>query len=226
MRHLPAADIDGSDLTRWLVVTARAGLAGSLLGGAVLHIRWPQQPNAIAQTLSDYVLVDGGAPIFAATVLCLAVGSAAVLAGLASAGASTGSAAASLLATWCAALVLVAVFPTDPPGGAASVWGLVHRYTTGSALVALPAAGLLIARRLDTMPNWRAISRRLRRIARASAAASLTFLAAHLCAVYPAAGWTQPIAEVLGLAERVTVALDIGLLFVLAETARPGRTRR
>ncbi|MGW3624620.1 DUF998 domain-containing protein [Streptomyces sp. NPDC000880] len=214
--------MDGSHLTHKLVTAAQAGLAASLVGAAVLHVGWAEHADAIGQTLSDYALVEGGGRIFTGTVVCLAAGSAALLAGLRRSGLPVGGPATALLGTWCGGLLLSAVFPTDPAGSTPSVAGLVHRYMAGGAVAALPAAGLLIARRLGAVPGRHGTARLLRRASWASAAGGLAFLGTHLCAVSPVTPIAQSIAGVLGLAERVTLVLETGVLLVLAGAVRAG----
>ncbi|MFD7894554.1 DUF998 domain-containing protein [Streptomyces sp. NPDC059743] len=208
------------------MLTAHVGLAGSLLGAAALHVGWAEQADAVAQTLSDYALVDGGGRIFTGTVICLAAGSAALLAGLVRSGLPVGGPAKALLGAWCGGLVLTVVFPTDPAGSTPSVRGLVHRYTAGGAVAALPLAGLLIARRLGVLPGWQPTARSLRRTSWASVAGGLAFLGAHLCATAPVTPMARSIAGGLGLAERVTFGLETVLLFVLAGAVRASRGRR
>jgi hypothetical protein len=218
--------MDGSQFTRKLVATAHVGLAGSLIGAAVLHVRWAEHADAIGQTLSDYALVEGGGRVFTGTVVCLAAGSTALLAGLVRSGLPVGGPATALLGTWCGGLLLTAVFPTDPVGSTPSVRGLVHRYTAGGAVAALPAAGLLIARRLGALPGWHGRARLLRRTSWASAVGGLAFLGTHLCAVSPVTPRARDIAGILGLAERVTLGLETGLLVVLAGAVRADRAPR
>ncbi|MFE4959997.1 DUF998 domain-containing protein [Streptomyces sp. NPDC056653] len=218
--------MDGSHLTRKLAVAAHAGLAGSLLGAAALHVGWAKQVDAVRHTVSDYALSDGAGRVFTGTVACLAAGSTALLAGLVRSGLPLKAAETALLGTWCGGMALTAVFPTDPEGSAPSTRGLVHRYAAGGAVAALPAAGLLIARQLGELPGWEATARSLRRTSWASTAGGFGFLCAHLCATAPATPAARSIAGRLGLAERVTLGLEAGLLFVLAGAVRAKRGRK
>ena len=152
---------------RRLVVVAHAGLAGSLAGTAALHVGWAEQVDAVRNVFSDYALSDGAYGIFAGTVACLSVGSTALVAGLVRSGLPVGAPVIALLGAWCGGLALAVVFRTDPPGDP-SLGGLVHRYAAGGAVAALPAAVLLMARRLGRRPGWETTARSLRRISWAS----------------------------------------------------------
>ncbi|MFI7446551.1 DUF998 domain-containing protein [Nonomuraea sp. NPDC049714] len=218
--------MDGIPHTRKLVVAAHAGLAGALVGTAALHLGWARQVDTVRQVLSDFALSDGAYGIFAGTVACLSVGSMALVAGLVRSRLPIGAPAIVLLSVWCGGLALAAIFQTDAPG-ALSVSGLVHRYAAGGAVAALPAAGLLIARRLGRRPGWETTARSLRRTSWASVAGCLAFMCAHVCATAAApTALAQEIGGWLGLAERVTLALEMGLLYILAGLVPASREGR
>lgn len=215
-----------SPLTRKLVVAAHAGLAGSLVGAAALHLGWAKQVDLVRQVFSDYALRDGAGQVFAGTVACLSMGSAALVAGLVRSRLPVGAPAIALLGAWCGGLAIAALFPTDPPG-IPSVEGMVHRYAAGGAVAALPLATLLIARRLGRRPEWETTARSLRRTSWASVAGCAAFMCAHLAATVPApAPWVQEIGSLLGLAERITLALEMSLLFMLAGLVLASREGR
>lgn len=210
---------------RRLVVVAHAGLAGSLAGTAALHVGWAEQVDAVRNVFSDYALSDGAYGIFAGTVACLSVGSTALVAGLVRSGLPVGAPVIALLGAWCGGLALAVVFRTDPPGDP-SLGGLVHRYAAGGAVAALPAAVLLMARRLGRRPGWETTARSLRRISWASVAGCFAFMCAHLCVTASAPNpLAQRIGGLLGLAERVTLALEVSLLFMLAGVVAASRER-
>ncbi|KAF4405391.1 MULTISPECIES: DUF998 domain-containing protein [Streptomyces] len=213
--------MEGLRITRNLAV---AGFAGSLAGAAALHIGWAHRVDTVRHTFSDYALSDGAGPVFTGTVACLTAGSTVLLAGIVRSGLPVGAPARALLGAWCGGLALTAVCRTDPPDGAPTVRGLVHRYAAGAALAALPAAGLLIAGRLDGLPGRRATARSLRRTSWAGTAAGLGFLCAHLCTTAPDTPARRSVSRCLGLAERVTLGLETGLLFLLAGVLRTDGT--
>ncbi|MEV4009044.1 hypothetical protein AB0J35_00980 [Nonomuraea angiospora] len=61
---------------------AHAGLAGSLVGAAALHLGWAKQVDTVRNAFSDYALSHGADQVFAGTVACLSMGPTALVAGL------------------------------------------------------------------------------------------------------------------------------------------------
>jgi hypothetical protein len=215
----------GHDSHRQLTSAAHTALTGSVALAALLHLGWSGQVDPVAQTLSDYALHDGAATLFTACVASAAAGSAALLAALLRSRLPVGTLAPAALAVGCAGLSLCAVFRTDPAGGAQSLSGLVHRNAAGASLAALPAAGLLLARRLRGHRPTSARARRIRHLSWASSGAALLFLGTHVSASRPRPPGSVPVTRLLGLAERVTLGLEIALLFAMADPLRAGRTR-
>ncbi|MEV7085644.1 DUF998 domain-containing protein [Streptomyces sp. NPDC093085] len=217
--------MDGSHLTRTLALATHAGLAASVVGATALHVGWSTQVDAIRQTVSDYALSEGADAVFTGTVASLSAGSTALLASLVHSRLPVGRTATVLLGAWCGGLVLTASFRTDPIDSAPTAHGLIHRYATGVAVAALPAAGLLISRRLGHLPHCRSSVRSLRRVSWAGAAAGAGFLATHLCARRPTTAAARWVGDRHGLAERVTLALELGVLGALAAAMCSGRSR-
>jgi len=206
-----------SPVTRHLAVAAHAGLAASVIGATALHVGWAKQVDTVRHTVSDYALRKGADRVFAGTVASLTAGSAALLAGLVRSRLPVGPSATALLGAWCGGLALSGIFPTDPLGAKPTARGLAHRYAAGTAMAALPAVGVLTARRLRGLPGWKARARRLRRTSLASAAACLGFFASHVCYTAPNAGpKVRAMGDLLGLAERVALGLELSLLYQLA----------
>ncbi|MFJ2829645.1 DUF998 domain-containing protein [Streptomyces sp. NPDC087263] len=210
---------------RQLASAARTALTGSVALAALLHLGWSEQVDPVGQTLSDYALHDGAATLFTACVACAAAGSAALLAALLRSRLPVGTVAPAALAVGCGGLSLCAVFRTDPAGGAQSLSGLVHRHAAGASLAALPAAGLLLARRLRGHRSTSARARRIRHLSWASSGAALLFLGTHVSASRPRTPGSVPAARLLGLAERATLGLEIALLFMMADALRTYRNR-
>jgi hypothetical protein len=206
-----------SPVTRHLAVAAHAGLAASLIGATALHLGWSKQVNTVRHAVSEYALAKGADRVFAGTVASLTAGSAALLAGLVRSRLPVGASATALLGAWCGGLALSGIFPTDPLGVPPTARGLAHRYAAGTAIAALPAVGVLAARRLGRLPGWAERARRLRRTSWASAAACLGFFATHLCMTATDAGpKVRAVGNLLGLAERVALGLELSLLYQLA----------
>lgn len=125
-----------------VVVTAGVTVAGAAV--AALHVLGAGPVDPVALTVSDYVSVPGGPALLGLAAAGLATAGAALVRAVP--GAGWPRAVALVLAAWCAALVLVAVFPTNAPGSAPDVAAVVHRWA-GAAVFALPpVAGLLAAR--------------------------------------------------------------------------------
>jgi hypothetical protein len=219
--------MDSSHHTRKFLAAAHVGLAGSLIGATALHVGWAKHVDTMRHTVSDYALRKGADRVFAGTVASLSAGSAALLAGIVRSRLPVGASATALLGAWCGGMALTGIFRTDPLGSVPTPGGLTHRYAAGGAIATLPAVGLLISRRLGGVPGLEKKARSLRLTSWASAAGTLGFLATHLCATAakptPA---TRAIGRWLGLTERVTLALELGLLFRLAEAVRASREDR
>ncbi|WP_326725312.1 DUF998 domain-containing protein [Streptomyces sp. NBC_00243] len=205
-----------------LASAAHSALTGSVALATMLHLGWSEQVDPVGQTLSDYALHEGAATLFIACVGCAAAGSAALLAALLRSRLPVGAVAPAVLGVGCAGLSLCAVFRTDEAGSAQSLSGLVHRHAAGASLAALPAAGLLLARRLRGHRPTSARAPRIRQLSWASSGAALLFLGTHVSA---SRSPSNGAARVLGLAERVTLGLEIALLFAMADALRTGRNR-
>jgi hypothetical protein len=131
-----------------LAAVGTVGVALSVLLVTALHvIVGPARVNPLRRTISEYAFSEFDW-LFNAGVLALAAGSAAVLVALVRTGlVPAASTAAALLATWCAALVLVVAFEKIDWSVGPSLGGYIHRYAGLLAFTSLPAAALLVARR-------------------------------------------------------------------------------
>ncbi|MEU9982081.1 DUF998 domain-containing protein [Streptomyces sp. NPDC050856] len=155
-------------------------------------------------TVSDFAALDRGGPIEATMALLGAVslvlltvarGRCVPVRGLPSA----------LLTVWGLGLVVAAVVPTDPLtthlGGSA----YVHRYASIAAFAALPAAGLLLARRLSAEPHAVRTVRWLRVLS------CIALIGAALMAYSAGPGGR----ELIGLVERLLLGSEVTMLGVL-----------
>lgn len=142
--------------TARLATVGTALVAVSLPLVALLHVLPPSSGiNPMTRTISEYAL-SGNGWLFDLAVLALAVGSAAVTAGLVRAGVLKPlSPATLLLAVWCVGLGTVVVFEKNNWAIGPSVGGTVHRMASLAAFLALPAGALLAARAGRRDPNWR-----------------------------------------------------------------------
>lgn len=173
--------------------------------------------DPIQGTISDMFYAPGGGWLFPAMgALCVA-GSAILAAALARLDARKAAAAVGI---WCLALAVAAVVPTDPPGAAAmSLAAEIHRDAAAVMFIAMPLAGLLVARmRFDAGSRVVALQRKLRRASIASALFGMTQVVAGIPSFFPhsaIAAWPAVVTmyQVRGLAER---ALFVALILVVA----------
>jgi hypothetical protein len=169
------------------------GLVFSLVPIFYLHVVSAGQLNPITDVISDYVFVRNGTEWLATTSLSLAAVSALLAVNLRGVGRS----AQWLIGVWSAGLTVSTIFPTDPTGAPTSMSGYIHRYAGAVMFVALPAAGVLIARKFPALFG----------IALTAGVSSAAFLVSHVSF----AGF-----EARGLTERVLFASLYGLLFAIA----------
>ncbi len=123
--------------------------------------------------------------------------------------------AAGLLISFAAALALVGLFPTDPPGSpASSASALLHRIGAAWSFLALPVAGVLVAR--PARLHRPAAGRALVGVAAGLLGAVVIFLSLHLTLTLHGSG-----IPAFGLLERIGFAFMIGYLILLATALRP-----
>lgn len=130
---------------------ARAGTLVALAVVAVvgaMHLVAPwSRHDPVRRTISEYAVGPGGW-LFDVAVLGLVAATVVVVAALVLRGVVPGrSAAVALFGVWCVGLVLVVVFEKTNWSVGPSLSGSIHRYASLAAFFALPAAGLLVARR-------------------------------------------------------------------------------
>ncbi|HEX4701623.1 MAG TPA: DUF998 domain-containing protein [Pseudonocardiaceae bacterium] len=182
-----------------------AGIGVAVSAMAVLHLTTAGRLDPLTTTVSDYVSVPGGRVLLSLSVLAIAVATAAVPIGL--------RPPAWLWVPFglgCVGLLASIAFPTNALGAAVSVDTVLHRYAAGLFFVSLPVAAWLT--RLPAV----------RRATAWSVGAGIAFLVSHVPLVLP--GWpgAHLIATVLprGLAERVLLVVDLGLLSALGRAVR------
>ena len=182
----------------WIGVTVAAVVI------AVLHVAGAGRVDPAVQPVSDYVAVPGGAALLGLAAVAL------IAAGFAGA-VTLPTPSRRLLLLWAAAVLLVAVFPTNLPGHPPDVSAFVHRWAGALVFALPPVAGAVAARTAG--------ARRLPLLV-ASIAAAVTagaFLLAHAPHVLAGAE-TFPY---LGLVERVAyLALLVQLVVVATPPAR------
>ncbi|GAB3766219.1 DUF998 domain-containing protein [Microlunatus parietis] len=195
----------------------------SLVPMAVLHVTGTGL-NPVVAPISHYVFVPGGYPMVLLGSLLLAGCGLVIAADLirryGSARARGPLAAAGLLISFAVALILVGLFPTDPPGsaaGAATLSAIIHRIGAAWSFLALPLAGVLVARTSGWCRAGHA--RSLVGLAIGLLGAVLIFLSIHLPLALAGSGLPA-----FGLLERIGFAFLIGYLILLAVALRPATT--
>lgn len=191
-------------------VAALAGLTGAAVAVVVfglLHVLDAGRVDPFRRTLSEYALGTHGA-LFDAGVLALVAGSVAVLVALVAAGlVRPVSGATAGVTVWAVGMALVVVFEKTNWAVGPSVGGVIHRYASLVAFLALPVGALLAVR---GRPDARAV--------RVLAIGSLTWLGVILAGVLlrPLTGvpWWQLLP--LGVTERGLAITEVATLVALA----------
>lgn len=187
-----------------------SGLA-ALAAMAAAHTLGAGVVDPLVDPVSFYAFVPGGGEAILLGGTILAVIGVVLVVRAYRAGLATGRAPAVAMATFAVAMVLVGVFPTDPPGVATTFSAAVHRTSAAAAFVVLPLVGHCVTRAVAAPRS--SAPRRLRRATVGLAVLVLAFLAVHL----PLAAVGSGIVA-FGLLERVGFVLMIGYLFLLADT--------
>ncbi|WP_328645635.1 DUF998 domain-containing protein [Amycolatopsis sp. NBC_00348] len=197
-------------------VHGRLALGGIGLAVAIsidLHLRLSGQVSPIWQTLSEYVYGKLGgssaAPLFSAMCLALALGSVALLTGIAKARRPGTTAVCALLGVWSAGLLVCGLVPVDPDGEARSLSGQVHNIAALTAFVALPAAAFVLTRRGRERCPWEPRRTTIRRLATASFASVGVVLGGFVVTLVIGPAHQE---VTLGLFERLLFSVDVALL--------------
>jgi hypothetical protein len=188
-----------------LALVAVGGIALAVVLGLAGHLEHPPGLNPVSLTISDYALSDRGGPVDAA-MLCLALGSLALLLGLRDLQAPVRGVVTGLLSVWATGLICAAIVPTNPVDTPLSPTGQFHRYASVAAFVALPAAAVLLSHRLAADGRWHGLSAYLRWLA----AVCGLGLVALLYVAFPGDR------VMIGVVERLLVAAEVALIGLLA----------
>ncbi|NEB75446.1 DUF998 domain-containing protein [Streptomyces sp. SID14478] len=165
------------------------------------------QLSQLSLTVSDFAALDRGGPIEAG-MACLGVASFALLAVARRGVAALRGTVAVLMVAWGAGLVAAAVIPTDPLTVHLSASAYVHRYASIVAFLAMPLAGLVLARRLRTAGAGTEARRTVQWLRRLSIAA---IAGAAVMALSAGPGNR----ELIGLVERLLLGCDVALLALI-----------
>ncbi|GGK98139.1 hypothetical protein Ppa06_66560 [Planomonospora parontospora subsp. parontospora] len=125
--------------------------------------------------------------------------------------------AALLVGVWGLCMLLVGAFPTDRPGVPLSMSGGIHRYAAFAAFLAMPIAGLILARRHEGRPYARAVK-----------ALSLASLGVLVLVVVPYAVrmlGLEPAGVPTGAIQRLVVVSEVAVLAMLGLVLGSGPVR-
>ena len=199
----------------------RLGSAAAIVAVAVIGVMHLVGPSSgidpVRRTISEYALVPGGW-VFDAAVVALALGSAAVLGALVSAGLTRArSAPALLLGLWCLGLLLVVAFEKTNWSIGPSVSGYIHRYASLAAFLALPSGAILLARRWRTDPRDRPFRRTVTGFSALALVSFLPIVVAIAARGVIGVPWWRAVP--LGLLERVLSLSEVVVVVVLGAWA-------
>lgn len=200
----------------------RAGWAGesavlaavcvALVPMGALHVLGSTAVDPVGVTISDYVAVPGGYPMLGLSSLALGAAGLLLVGGVRAARLPHARTVTALLVAWSAALLVVAVFPTNHPGTPVTVSSWVHRLGGAVVFGVLPVIVALVARHAGDAEHWAPSVPALRAWAVLSGSCTVVFLAVQV----PVAFGSAPALPGIGLLQRLLFALVVALLVVLA----------
>ncbi|MGI5492916.1 DUF998 domain-containing protein [Microtetraspora malaysiensis] len=184
---------------------ACAGVMTAVAAAVVGQIDPDPYLDPLDLTLTDYAVLDRSGATEVAMVV-LGGGSLALLAGMRAVRAPVSGWPERLMLVWSLALVAAAIMPASALSEEASWAAQVHRYVSVAAFVSLPAATAQLVGRFAADERWRAVARPVEWLTLASGIglAAMTYLA------LPGHGL------MIGLAERLFLAVEVAVLGVLA----------
>lgn len=185
--------------------------AAALVPMVIAHTIGAATVDPLIDPISWYAFVPGGGEMIMVGGTILAVLGLILTVRMYRAGLVTGPGPAITMVVYALAMIMVGVFPTDPPDTAVSLSATVHRVSAGAAFVVLPLVGLQL-QRVITQPVSR-LPHALRRFAYLLGGLVAAFLAIHLPLAFAGSGIAA-----FGLLERVGFAIMIGYLLLLAAT--------
>lgn len=194
-------------------VIALLALARSTIIMVYLGVTHFHEVNPISVPLSYYAFVEGGEQLFFSAAVALAVGTLAVLAGLARSGVRMAGRPTVLLAVWALCLVLAAVFPADDAPRILTFAGWVHQFAGAGILALLSFAGVAAAVRLAEKPEWAPVVSTVRTLSIAAAVLAAAYVASRLDDVVP--GIYGPV-DVGGVLQRMVLGFHVAVVAALA----------
>lgn len=186
----------------------------ALVPMGVLHLVGSSAVDPITAPVSDYVAVPGGYSLIGVSAVSLAVAGLVLAGGLGAARLPHARTAGGVLVGWSAALMVVAVFPTNVPGTPVTVVAWVHRLGGAVVFGLLPVIVAMVARFAAGAAHWSSAATGLRRCAAVAGVFTLVFLAGQV----PVGFGLGSALPGIGLLQRLMFALVMTLLVVLARS--------
>ncbi|WP_345610911.1 DUF998 domain-containing protein [Pseudonocardia adelaidensis] len=191
-----------------ILALARSTVIMIYLGFTHFH-----EVNPVSVPLSYYAFVEGGEQLFFSAAVALAVGTLAVLAGLARSGVRMAGRPTVLLAVWALCLVLAAVFPADDGPRILTFAGWVHQFAGAGILALLSFAGVAAGVRLAEKPEWAPVVSTVRTLSIAAAVLAAAYVCSRLDDVVP--GIYGPV-DVGGVLQRMVLGFHVAVVAALA----------
>jgi hypothetical protein len=191
-----------------LLAAARASVIMLYLGFA-----FRAELDPVTAPLSYYVFVPGGGQLFASAAVAMAVGTLAVLVGVAWSGVRMAGRPTVLFAVWALCLVLAAMFPADDAPQILTFAGWVHQFAGVGILALLSFAGLAAAPRLTESPAWRPVVPTVRVLSISAAVLAVAYLVGRLDDFVP--GLLGPV-DIGGILQRLVFGFQAAVVAALA----------
>nr|WP_083466811.1 DUF998 domain-containing protein [Kibdelosporangium sp. MJ126-NF4]CEL18679.1 hypothetical protein [Kibdelosporangium sp. MJ126-NF4] len=207
----------------WLAMSAVAITWGAL-AFVVLHLLSGRNP--FVDAVSYYAFTDDAPGLLAVSILLVAVGSVTTLGALAAARVPLSRTTRVLFGLWSGGLALAAAFPVSYGELSSELSGQIHQYACVAAFLSMPAIGYSLLRRTRAIPALAGSHASLARWTHYSVASMVLFGASYLLAKQPGIPALAELSSVLpvGLTQRVTLAVDIGVLYSIVRLARRAGT--
>jgi Protein of unknown function (DUF998) len=191
-----------------LLAAARASIIMIYLG-----VAYRNELDPVTAPLSYYVLVPGGEQLFTSAAVAMAVGTLAVLVGMARSGVRMAGRPTILFAVWALCLVLAAVFPTDDAPQILTFGGWVHQFAGAGILALLSFAGLAATPRLAESSAWRSVVPTVRMLSIGAAVLAVAYAVGRLDDLFPGLLGSVDIGGVL---QRMVFAFQVAVVAALA----------
>lgn len=203
----------------WLIASVVA-IGWSMLTIVVLHL--VSSRNPVLDAISSYAFSDQAPGLLAISILSVAIGSVTTLGALAAAGVPLSHTIRVLFGSWAGGLTLAAAFPASYAEFHNPVSGEIHQYSCLVAFLSIPAVGFSLLDRLRGVDGLARQRATLSRWTRYSTASLILFGISYLLAKFPDTPVVSHLSTVLpvGLTQRVTLVVDIGLLCSMLLLAR------